>query len=235
MTDSAGVTWPPVFEVDFGDGSPIVETDKDTISHVYKYLPGTGLLGNMYRSTIRVKRNQTLSCFYSAYTFWIKPGCTGDQQTIMLQRNWNTISSYLVPYNTTFDDIFAPVVDNIVIVKNRAGQIYWPKFGVNSIQRWDYTQGYRVYTAAPAKLVIPGAIQPSSKNSAVVAGWNMVAMLSPVPVRPESVFPTDATRIVKNNDGRVYWPEMSINTIGALLPGQGYRCFMSAPAVITYP
>jgi hypothetical protein len=41
--------------------------------------------------------------------------------------------------------------------------------------------------------------------------------------------------LVKDNFGHVYWPGFGINTLSALVPGQGYQIYLSSPAVLTYP
>jgi hypothetical protein len=41
--------------------------------------------------------------------------------------------------------------------------------------------------------------------------------------------------IVKNNLGQVYWPALTINTIGSMRPGQGYQVYLSGAGTLTYP
>jgi len=38
-----------------------------------------------------------------------------------------------------------PVVSQILILKDVAGQVYWPQFGVNSIGNIQFGDGYRFY------------------------------------------------------------------------------------------
>lgn len=56
--------------------------------------------------------------------------------TITLPGGWSGISSFVVPDNPNVEAIFAPVVDELVILKNFDG-VYWPDAGVNSIGNWN--------------------------------------------------------------------------------------------------
>src|SRR5690606_15732447 len=40
--------------------------------------------------------------------------------------------------------------------------------------------------------------------------------------------------IAKNGAGRVYWPAFSINTIGNMMPGEGYQLYTNQAATLTY-
>jgi hypothetical protein len=41
--------------------------------------------------------------------------------------------------------------------------------------------------------------------------------------------------IAKNNLGQVYWPALTVNTIGSMRPGQGYQMYLSGAGTLTYP
>ena len=38
-----------------------------------------------------------------------------------------------------------------------------------------------------------------------------------------------------SNTGKLYWPEYSINTMGSMKPGQGYKIHMKEEASLIYP
>jgi hypothetical protein len=52
-------------------------------------------------------------------------------QEIELQAGWNMISSYLVPDDPQLETMLAGLGDDLVILKNGAGQVYWPAYGIN--------------------------------------------------------------------------------------------------------
>ena len=41
--------------------------------------------------------------------------------------------------------------------------------------------------------------------------------------------------IIKDEDGNVYWPEYNLNSIGDMLPGEGYRVKILNPSNLIYP
>ena len=65
----------------------------------------------------------------------------------------------------------------------------------------------------------------------LVEGWNTIGftLRSPQDV-VETLAPiVDQIKIIKNNDGQFYWPEMGpFNQIGDFIPGQGYLLKMNS-------
>ena len=59
-------------------------------------------------------------------------------------------------------------------------------------------------------------------------GWNMIGYNLLITTAPEMQFSfiADDILVVKNNGGFVYWPEFDFNSIGELIPGQGYQIRM---------
>jgi len=41
--------------------------------------------------------------------------------------------------------------------------------------------------------------------------------------------------MVKDKDGRIYYPDYGINTIGDLQPGQGYKIYVDQASTLTFP
>lgn len=159
---------------------------------------------------------------------------------IMLSQGWNMISTYVIPDEFDIDSIFSEIGDNMVIMKNNAGQIYYPAFGINDIGDWDITQGYQVFMSQPETLSILGVqVIPESTTINLSAGWNMIAYLRNSPMDIEltlaSLTDDDNLIIAKDNFGNVYFPAFEINMIGNMLPGQGYQIFIINSDTLVYP
>ena len=98
--------------------------------------------------------------------------------------------------------------------------------------------GYKVYMNAGCTLTITGAqVMPEITPMSLAAGWSMIAYLRDTPMAIETALAdlSDTLVIAKNISGQVYWPAFGINTIGDMIPGEGYQIYLSAPDTLTYP
>jgi hypothetical protein len=70
---------------------------------------------------------------------------------------WDGISSYVDKHLSTMPEVLAPVVNELVIILNKQGQIYWPVPSppVNQIGNWSST-GYKVKFKSSACLPVYG-------------------------------------------------------------------------------
>jgi hypothetical protein len=173
--------------------------------------------------------------------FWYTLGTPADGiHTIALLFGWNLISTYIDPDNSIMDNVFSEIEGSTVIVKNNAGQIYYPEFDINDIGDWDVKQGYQVYMSKSETLSISGLkIIPEDTPIPLIAGWNMIAYLRDNPMNIEialaSLVAGDNLVIAKDNFGNVFYPAFEINSIGDMLSGQGYQIFILNDDVLVYP
>ncbi|HWP82727.1 MAG TPA: T9SS type A sorting domain-containing protein [Bacteroidota bacterium] len=157
---------------------------------------------------------------------------------IRLFQGWNMISSYVGPQDSSLDGLTSTIRPNMVIVKNGMGEVYWPVFNINTVGDWNYRHGYQVYMQAADTLPIPGnELIPTLEPLPLIQGWNLIGYLRNSPLVIDSALATIARQlvIVKNNSGQVFWPEFGINTIGSMMPGQGYQVYLSQASALTYP
>lgn len=162
-------------------------------------------------------------------------------QEIILNQGWNLISTNIIPKLPDFmDNIWANNTDKFVIAKNNSGAVFIPQFGINNIGRWDITQGYQVYSTAADTVYISGeVVNPPEKEIELKTGWNMTAFLCNTLMNAATAFSsiTDNNNllIAKNQEGQVYIPSFGINSLGNLIPGQGYRLYVTSNDVLIYP
>ncbi len=162
---------------------------------------------------------------------------TTEYATIALNAGWNTISSYAIPIDLSLGSIFEDI-DNLVLVKNMAGQLYIPSMGINQIGNWNINEAYLVYTTSSDIIFITGEyIAPENHPINLVAGWNLVPYLRDNPMQIQTALANLSLylQLVKNNMGYLYLPSWGINTIVNMQPGQGYWFYMTAPDILTYP
>jgi hypothetical protein len=158
--------------------------------------------------------------------------------SVLLTPGWNTISSYLEPDNTDVSYIFQDLKDNLFLVRDNTGQVYWPAFDINDIPTWDPTQGYEIFMDEEDTLTVFGMpVIPENTYIHLSSGWNLMAYLFDHPMSVEDAFKSILTQVqlVTNNAGEIYWPEYGVNSIEYLNPGEGYKIFVENPITFTYP
>jgi hypothetical protein len=157
---------------------------------------------------------------------------------IPLLKGWNMISSFVLPIDIKLDSIFKNIKSNLVILKDGLGRSYWPFLGVDQIGNWSIYSGYQVYMKNPDTLKIVGhIIKPETTIYSLQKGWNLISYVRRTPMDIDSALSSIKSyiNIVKDNDGRVYWPKYTVNQIGLMGPGQGYLINVTQECRFSYP
>ena len=165
-------------------------------------------------------------------------GITSISQSILLPQGWNMISSYVAPRDSTIDTVFNKIKPHMVIAKNGLGKVYWPSLSINNIGNWNCGNGYQIYMQSADTLTLIGdEIDPQLMPLTLSQGWSMVSYLRNSPMRADSALGSLGSNLViaKNGLGQVYWPSLSVNTMGSMRPGQGYQMYLSGAGTLTYP
>lgn len=186
----------------------------------------------LYYWRVRAKNAGGESPWSSSWSF-----STVKQSAIPVNRGWNMIS-----LNTHLKDSSASAVfDSIsgrILVKNNAGLVYWPAYGINTIGSVRTGEGYKVYSDSSDTIWAFGTpIDVAVTPIQLSAGWNMIGYLpqSEMPIGNALGGVASQITIVKNNAGHIYWPDYGVNTIGNMRIGEGYKAHMKNAAVLTYP
>lgn len=184
-------------------------------------------------------------------TLWEEPDWLADSvtQVIDLVSGWNLISTYIdaeESYNQSIGsfasghsivDLFDPIVDKVIIVKNSMGSAYLPEYNFNGIGNVSNGQGYQVKVTEACSITLVGLPLTSDGGANLgmtidlVQGWNLVG----VPISTNGSYSYDVAAIyepltdidqliiVKDNFGSAYMPQWNFNGIGPLVSGQGYQ------------
>jgi len=152
---------------------------------------------------------------------------------------WHIISSYCHPDQDSITQVFAPIVSDIIQVKNLTGQVYVPSFNnFNTLTTWDITQGYLVKTFSPVTLpIIDGTeVDLNVDDIPLFSGWNMIAYWLQGDSDPIDVFDAIATDViqVKNLNG-AYVPSFNnFNNMGNMMTTRGYQVKMIQDNILQY-
>ncbi len=153
---------------------------------------------------------------------------------VSLNAGWSGISSWVVPDDNSTENIFAPIFDDLVIVKDLTG-VYWPPYA-NTIPNWDTWQGYKIKVENPVNVTFIG--DPAEVLAIDLdQGWSLIPVLVEDPVSAASVFEPLAGNILIVKavaSPEVYWPGTQVYSLQTLTPGKSYMLALENPAQISF-
>ncbi|MCF8372902.1 MAG: right-handed parallel beta-helix repeat-containing protein [Bacteroidales bacterium] len=158
-------------------------------------------------------------------------------QAINLPTGWSIWSTYLIPVNPNMMVLFNSIATQVTIVKSGSGAIYWPVYNLNTIGNLIMGQGYQVKMVSAQTLAVQGLlINPSISPITIPGGWSIMGYLRTSPMNAVTVISPIVSNvvIVKSGGGQIYWPLYNLNTIGNMVPGQGYQIKMVTQDVLTF-
>ncbi|SHK79278.1 Por secretion system C-terminal sorting domain-containing protein [Rhodothermus profundi] len=158
-------------------------------------------------------------------------------QTLSLQAGWNLVSLYVQPERAQMKALLASIRDRLVLVKDEAGRVYSPELGVDQIKRWDWRRAYMVFVTEPTTWTVEGRPIPASATVTLKAGWNLIPYWSTVsmPVADALASLGSALVLVKDLEGRLFFPDYEVYTLQTLTPGQGYKVYVTKEVTLRYP
>ena len=158
-------------------------------------------------------------------------------QLIALQSGWGIWSTYIDPSNANMSSVFSEINNELIIIKDENGSVYWPQYNLNSIGSLQKGAGYQIKMNNDAILSINGDLVQSDYVIPLESGWNMLGYLHGECNNTTDMMIDIANDIVivKDENGLVYWPEFGLNSIGELCPGKGYQIKLNNDLNFNYP
>lgn len=157
--------------------------------------------------------------------------------TIFLTRGWNLISSNVLPYNLKIESIISDIKEEVILVKNGKGKVFWPEYSINQINDWVITDGYQIYVENDCTLKIKGyKILPVDYQYSLNKGWNLISYIGEQNLNPLTSFYSiiENISVLKDGIGRVFWPEYGIDQIENMKQGKGYWIALKNPEIFNY-
>jgi len=157
-------------------------------------------------------------------------------QVIPLQKGWNIASASVSPTAPAMDSVFAGVESAVTVVENEAGEQYRPGAGVNEIGAWNAEEAYLIHATASVTLTVEGDPVGSPALS-LEQGWNWVPYFPAAPLGVQEAISSIAGDLVllKDEAGRAYAPDESVEVLEQLVPGKGYKVYVQQPTTLEYP
>jgi hypothetical protein len=156
-------------------------------------------------------------------------------QSVDLPEGWSGLSSYILPSNTSFEEIFGPLGSTLLAVQTMDGS-YLPMDGINTIGSWDAGKGYKIKLANPASLQLMGTA--SGLNTVdVQTGWNLIPVLTSCDVAVEDFLALNPTvDIIKEVAGsNVNLASEGIAGLNVLSTGKSYFVQVTEAGSISFP
>jgi hypothetical protein len=172
----------------------------------------------------------------AAWWMYAKMAGWNDTQSLIIPEGWSGISTCFVPANTSIEDMFAPVLDDLVILHNSTG-VFWPEMDINTLGNWDYTSGYLIKLSADVNLTLEGS-EVENKTIALQQGWNLMPVLCAEGMMCSDILlqlGDDLLIITEPAGTNVFWPQMNIQTLTALQPGKSYYIKTTTTTMLTFP
>jgi hypothetical protein len=163
---------------------------------------------------------------------------TTDTLHLNLQQGWNMVSSYFTPLTPNLFTLFDGFTSDVRIMKNGGGQNFIPAYNINTIGDWNVTDGYQISMTNSHVLDIVGVkVTPESTPLNLVSGWNLVSYLrSSSMAVAQALADLDGNLIIcKNGLGEMYVPAWNVNSLGNMVPGDGYFMFTTNAQTFNYP
>ena len=155
--------------------------------------------------------------------------------TITLNTDWNLISSYVTPDDSSIESIAQSMGENLAIIQNDQGQFCIPDY-FDGIGTWDIADAYYVYMLQIDTLEVSGSQILLSTPILLDSLWNYVPnyYTSSTPIEPALASLDTNLIIVQNDEGEFYIPGEEYNGIGNLEPGEGYSMYLSSACSLVY-
>ena len=136
-------------------------------------------------------------------------------QNEIVPEGWNLLSKRVITDDESMESVFSEVASEMVILKDAAGDVYWPNYNLNTIGEYDSNKGYLAKFSNEVALSWSGILLSFDLPIVLNLGWNIIPYYA-----EESI--NSYITIVKYETGNVYLPSYNFNNIGALQHGKAY-------------
>jgi hypothetical protein len=160
-----------------------------------------------------------------------------EEQFIIVPAGWSGISSWIQPYYPSFEQLFEPLNNNLVLIKNYEG-VYYPDpvKGFNTLGVWETQSGYEIKVLYSDTVFFRG-VTNNNRTISMSGGWNYLPVISSCLVNVQEAFGgLTSIDLIKEIAGPgIYWPAMNINTLVNLKPGKAYLLRANQGFSYSYP
>ncbi len=150
---------------------------------------------------------------------------------------YELVSLPLRPEHCTAEDLFGGLAGLEIVYRND-GAVYWPGQGVDQIGELDLEEAYRLFMNAPNTLDLAGGLIGTEVSHCFYEDqWNWMGYPRNQEMELTSALAgiENVVEILMDDQGRIWWPELGVNDLGSLRPGDGYMVYVSAEVCFVLP
>lgn len=210
------------------------------------FTPGNAMSFKMYDTSADLETNEADETYfigddtfgYGAFSaLSLEASVYNIQNVAVTGGQFNLVSFNLLPHFPGAWSVFGDL-PGLQIVYNDAGGVLIPGYNINTIGDINFRDGFYIYADQNGSIAYEGTyIHVEDWDITVEPNkWNYVSMLSRNPVAVTDVFAglESSISIVQSASGASWIPSQSINTIGNMQPGLGYKIALAVPASVTF-
>ena len=145
-------------------------------------------------------------------------------QSSAFHEGWNLLSKRVLTEDESMEFLFETISSELVILKDAAGNVFWPSYNLNTIGNYDSSKGYLAKFSNDVNVSWTGLLISSEFTIPLNTGWNIMPYYATEAINSTLYFSSISSHItiVKDEVGNVYLPDYNFNNIGALQHGKAY-------------
>jgi hypothetical protein len=153
---------------------------------------------------------------------------------ITIPAGWSGLSSFVIPTQPAMEDVFAPIMNNLVIAQTMT-EMFYPAQNINTIGNWESHSAYKVKTTGNCILHLTGDYETDMTVS-LNAGWSLLPVVTPDGGYAEDLLSSVGGFVIAKEvaGSKVFWPEYGINSLEYLFPGKAYYVLLTENGEVDY-
>jgi hypothetical protein len=156
-------------------------------------------------------------------------------QSIEIPEGTGGFSSFVNAQGLSFEELIAPISDKVIFAQNMT-QVYWPEHGINTMNDFINSMGYKIILSSSAILPLEG-----TANSAIIdlpEGWSILPINTSCNVGFQEFIDqlgTDLIIITEIEGDKIIWPDGNVFTLNELTPGNAYMIKLENTSQFEFP
>lgn len=157
------------------------------------------------------------------------------EQSIEIPEGNGGFSSFVSSQELSFEELIAPIADKVIFAQNMT-QVYWPEHGINTMNDFINSMGFKIGMSSAATLPLEG-----TANNAIIdlpQGWSILPIHASCIVGFQEFIDqlgTDLIIITEIGGDKIIWPDGNVFTLDELSPGNAYMIKLENATQFEFP